>query len=277
MTHQLFDDMIGTPPPSTVDLKAIIERQHRLRRIRRATTTLAGTLTLGLVLVAGLSLTRAKHAIDPPPQIEPSVSAAPTAESADAKAARVSAAWLRATAKVIPGAKWKAGHDGSLESPSRGDYYDTTATLTPPALSTKTNDHDGSPGSWITSDRLYYTFALVQVGGVEGKLHLRTCVVAAPGTRAYCPAEGDCLGVCEQRTGPHGELIKISRSSENVDGYRLPFVQLTVWVRSPDGQSTAEIYLDNVLGPDGSKQTTSKMPLTEDQMIAILLEPGLMI
>lgn len=39
MTHQLFDDMIGTPPPSTVDVEAIVRRKTGQRRLRRVAVT----------------------------------------------------------------------------------------------------------------------------------------------------------------------------------------------------------------------------------------------
>jgi len=50
MTHQLFDDMIGTLPPSTVDVEAIVRRKTGQRRLRRVAVTGVAVLAMAAAL-----------------------------------------------------------------------------------------------------------------------------------------------------------------------------------------------------------------------------------
>jgi hypothetical protein len=46
MTQQLFDELIGTPPPSTVDVDGIVRRKRGLRRLRRAAVSAAAVVAV---------------------------------------------------------------------------------------------------------------------------------------------------------------------------------------------------------------------------------------
>ncbi len=296
MKPELFDDAIGEFSASTIDLGAIVARQERKRAVRRASVVLlAAVTTLAFSVVAGLSLqTRPEPGRSP--VAAGSMSSPPAvAEGPEAKAARVQAAWLRATAKVLPNATWRAGHDGSLEEPSRGDYYDQIGGPTPPPMFTRTNDVSGSrldPAQWPTSDRLYHTFGIVKVGANEGRITVRTKWRASPDHRANstcstgpdgvmtCGDDFYCIdqAVCERSTGPHGEAIFTARETQQFKEYKLPYKSLWVWVRSADGTRTVEMTIENRAGGDhGPGPATTELALTEEQMLRILLEPGLMI
>ncbi|GAB3871370.1 hypothetical protein ACFPIJ_41255 [Dactylosporangium cerinum] len=49
MTHQLFDELIGTPPPSTVDVDGIVRRRTGLRWLRRAALSGSAAAVVGAV------------------------------------------------------------------------------------------------------------------------------------------------------------------------------------------------------------------------------------
>jgi hypothetical protein len=77
MTRQLFDEMIGTPPPSTVDVDGIVRRKTGLRRLRRAAVGAAAVVTV--LAVAGTA-TLLPHGDRPGPGVAegPTGSAAPS-------------------------------------------------------------------------------------------------------------------------------------------------------------------------------------------------------
>lgn len=58
MTHQLFDEMIGTPPPSTVDVDRIVRRTTGQLRLRRALVSAAAVVAVFAVLGAVAFLPR---------------------------------------------------------------------------------------------------------------------------------------------------------------------------------------------------------------------------
>ena len=80
MRKELFDEAVGVPPLSTVDLAAVMARQDRLRRTRRGAAAVTGVMAVALAVAVVLGLPaqlRADRA--PEPAIpSPSVSARPT-------------------------------------------------------------------------------------------------------------------------------------------------------------------------------------------------------
>ena len=84
--------------------------------------------------------------------------------------------------------------------------------------------------------------------------------------------------VCERSDGPNGEVIFVTRQTEQLPEYRLPYKMLWVWVRSADGTRTIEMTIENRAGSDGGPEpATTELALTQEQIISILLEPGIMI
>jgi hypothetical protein len=58
MTRQLFDEMIGTPPPSTVDVDRIVRRKTGLRRLRRGAVSVGAMVAVFAVVGAAAFLPR---------------------------------------------------------------------------------------------------------------------------------------------------------------------------------------------------------------------------
>ncbi|MEV4512504.1 hypothetical protein AB0K00_26490 [Dactylosporangium sp. NPDC049525] len=77
MTQQLFDEMIGNPPPSTVDVDGIVRRKTGQRRLRRA--ALGVTAMVAVLAVVGVAALL-PHGDRPGPGVadRPSGSAAPS-------------------------------------------------------------------------------------------------------------------------------------------------------------------------------------------------------
>jgi hypothetical protein len=286
MKRELFDEVIGTPPPSTVDVQRVMARQRRLSVVRHGGAALAGIAALAMILSVAVTLNHPKEQATGP------VSAAPPEETAEQKAVRVQHAWSLAVAKVLPNAQWRAGHDGSRETPSRGDYYDATPGPVPPSLLTQTNvGHDGSEVAWHISDSFYRTFGTVKVNGIESKFEISTAVRARrPGIYGSCSVtsagifacsnDDKCsLGqTCRQQVGPHGEAIVIRREQTHLAEFDLPVVDLAVEVRSADGTQSVEFFIENRTGTDrGPAPESTDLALTDTQIVDILLEPGLMI
>lgn len=302
---ELLDEAIGELPASTVDIGAIVVRHERRKALRRAGAVLLGTGALAVTVVAGMG------ALRPPPGVvapttEPALTSAspsPVPESAEAKAARVQAAWLRATTRVLPAARWRAGHHGSHEKPSRGDYFDSVAGPTAPAMFTRTNNVNGrpaidpqgnplDPSLWPTSDALYHTFGIVKLGANEGRFNFRTlwraspnympssrCLTGSDGVMT-CSDDYNCAShaVCERSEGPNGEVIVVTRESQRFKEFKLPYMGMWVWVRSADGTRTIEMSIENRAGGDlGPAPATTELALTQEQVLQILFEPGLMI
>lgn len=121
MTQQMFDDLIGQPPPSTVDVDAIVRDRTRRRRIRQAPVVMAavavvavaatvagfgslgslgaGSNTKGDVVVVGQEPaggTKIRLVVD-------------TAEGKAKSAEELTKAYDEAVKKAVPGAEWQDG------------------------------------------------------------------------------------------------------------------------------------------------------------------------
>jgi hypothetical protein len=57
MSKALFDEVIGTPPPSTVDITAIVWQRRRTIALRRVAIAATSVVAVSAIVAAGLSLT----------------------------------------------------------------------------------------------------------------------------------------------------------------------------------------------------------------------------
>lgn len=120
MGNQLFDELIGTPPRSNVDLEGIMRRERRSGAVRRLGGSLAAVLALAVAggVVVGTGDQGPASAV---PRAAPASSAADTRfrlvfdtrEAADATAKRLSAEMDKAFRKEAPGGTWISDLDGS--------------------------------------------------------------------------------------------------------------------------------------------------------------------
>ncbi|WP_433388740.1 hypothetical protein [Micromonospora sp. KLBMP9576] len=116
MSHQLFDELIGTPPPARVDVAGIIRRERRARAGRRLAGSLAAVLTLAVAGSVGWAARgpQPDHAAGPPPPL--AASAAPvdtrfrlafdTRRAAAVSTGHLNEAFGNALRDVVPQARW---------------------------------------------------------------------------------------------------------------------------------------------------------------------------
>ncbi|MEH1164164.1 hypothetical protein V6V47_02110 [Micromonospora sp. CPCC 205539] len=113
MGHQLFDELIGTPPPPRVDVEGIVRRERRAGGVR----LIGGPLAVVLALTVGVGVAVHDQGPGPtpaPPLTAPTSTAADpgfrlvfdTDESAEASARRLSAEFNAALRAVAPGSTW---------------------------------------------------------------------------------------------------------------------------------------------------------------------------
>ncbi|GAA1391089.1 hypothetical protein [Catellatospora chokoriensis] len=116
MTQQLFQEVIGEKPPSTIDVKQVVRRERRRARLRRLVGA-AGVVTLASITVAGLSL-QPPAGQDGPPVARPAPTTSAeagfrlvynTEESARTTAERLTAELLAAVQRSAPQATWLTG------------------------------------------------------------------------------------------------------------------------------------------------------------------------
>ncbi|MEV0131110.1 hypothetical protein AB0H83_21925 [Dactylosporangium sp. NPDC050688] len=111
--HQLFDEVIGTPPPTAIDSRAIVRRDHRVRATLWSTLG-ATAMAAGLAVVM---LTTGTGPAGPPPVGAPPTDASGLPDnrlqlrSATREEAQVSAGQIKATLDAavraaVPSAQW---------------------------------------------------------------------------------------------------------------------------------------------------------------------------
>jgi hypothetical protein len=247
--HQnLLDGEIGTLPPSTLDIDALITRQRRQARLRNAGI---GGLVVALVLMVGavfVVLPRGEGTDRIPVAESPSPSLSPRA----AEAARLTAALQQLVSQALPGAtlgKVPARRQGEqtaepLVFVDRGTEFEAAAVVT---------DAQG-PG-----------IITVRVGKLESSFSAeRAC--------SSDPAPLDVRLQCEVVAGADGAIIMKLTADIGFENYRRHLVQ----VLRADGN---EVWFEVSNGvPEIDKPDRGLRPqplLTMDQALAMAQEPSL--
>jgi hypothetical protein len=114
--QQLFDELIGTPPPSAIDPRALVRRDRRNRATYR---TIGATATVAVLGVATVLVTSAAIPAGAPPAAvgSPAVASpddrfelrAATRAEADLSAGQLASALNDAVHTAVPGAVWRPG------------------------------------------------------------------------------------------------------------------------------------------------------------------------
>jgi hypothetical protein len=233
---------MGTPPPSTVNVDAVIARQRRWGRLRQA--GLVGGVSL-MTLAIALVLTTLRGSGDPnlaPPGASPS----PTLPSREQEAARLTDALRQLLTTALPGAQFVAPE--STENPppealvfvDQGTYFLATA--------------------WI-KDPTGYSTITVAVGKEETQFRSeRAC--------SSDPAPMDMNVNCEVVPGPDGPTETISNSSK-FDGYKFHAAEI---IRADDNAVHVVIMNRTDEQPDVFRPTPH---LTLEQTIALAQAPEL--
>ncbi len=268
MGTQLFDQLIGDVPPSTVDVAGIVRREKRRSAARRVTGVAAAVVTLSVTTAIGLSMTTSTGASSPPLAGGAAATGAVTPdtrfalvslteESAAVSAKRLGAALDAAFRKEAPGATWIFDPELPGETGPAGR---------PPKLSYHVVDRSGKK-----SEELFSGSSGVLNEGRKGRLHLGVNATEGLGEdgapqrdAGTCPPAGS--QECKQGTAPHGaKTIFLTRTFD--DGVRVS----TAEVALPDGRALRVTH-SNSFGADGSGAAQRTAPLTDAQLMAIVVE-----
>ncbi|MEV4540015.1 hypothetical protein [Micromonospora echinaurantiaca] len=268
MSHQLFDELIGTPPPARVDVAGIVRRERRARAARRLAGSLAAVLALALAGGVGMAAGGGQPGRAPvPPQAAASSPALPdtrfrlvfdTPESADASAKRLSREFETALREVAPGARWFWIPD-SVDEPRKPDGQ-------PPTFS-----HNGS-------DDFVYGGSGVVYRGRKGPLGVSISpdVFDSAGSGQPAgyhwpcelpPGHGDRRydRVCDERTTPSGLRMKV----ETLTGKRNGSVQHIVSIQLP-GNRAFHASISNMVGVDEQAVAAQpEAPLSAEELTAL--------
>ncbi|SIN26805.1 hypothetical protein [Micromonospora cremea] len=269
MSHQLFDELIGTPPPPRVDVQGIVRRERRARAARRLGGSLAAVLALAVA--GGVSVAVRDQEPGAAPGTPQAVASSPatdtrfrlvfdTDETADATAKRLSQELDRALRKVAPGATWTWMPD-YLDEPRKPDGQ-------PPQFT-----HRGTADFVGSSSGISYQ-------GRKGSLSVsitpdvhRDASAGPAGFHWPCQLpqgiqeDSRYRRVCEAGTTPSGARMKI----ETLTGKRQKSVQHLIAIQLP-GNRALQAGVLNMVGVDESAVPAQpQAPLSMEQLKAIAL------
>jgi hypothetical protein len=242
MGTQLFDEVVGELPPSTVNVDDIVRREKRRGAVRRTTGIVAAVVTLSVTTGLGLTIGGGTGTSSPPvasaatPETRFAL-VADNAETATATAKRLQLALDGAVRRQAPGATWLTGE--------------------PPAISFKT-----------TRERIdmFTGEGNVAYDGRKGGLHLGISLIRpiADGPNAgktidplTCAADAKCV----EGKAPNGAQTALTLLDGTVIGR----------VGLPDNR-LLQITVSNEIGPDGAGQAQAATPLTGDQALAVAID-----
>lgn len=281
MTRQLFDEMVGTAPPSTVDVHAIVRRETR-KSARRWTGVLtaavaAVAISAGVVATVDRGPDGVRSAVDPPPgAVDNGFRLTATdRESTEATAARLREAIDGAVRRAAPGARWIA----------TGAYENAAPDGQPPNLS--------GPGSTAEVDRMFNGGTGILAEGRKGTLSISVIQVDR-GTITCDPSDAKCVAEralpdrtaekraqlltcrgeagCTESTGPKGETIVALSSAVRLKQFPGPLLATshTVRIELAD-RRVLVIDSRNDFAPPGGKNALQQPdpPLTAAQVVAI--------
>ena len=240
--QERIDDEIGTPPPSTVDVDAIVTRQRRWVRAQRA-GVLAAAGFVAAVLVTGVGVLQHAGGVRSPDQVAaPSPSASPT-DPRQAEAARLTAALRPILEQMLPAAQFLP--DPQDDGPSgaalvyvdRGTYFQATAQI---------RDAAGLGSLRVTTGDLVTVFGTT------------TC--------STDPAPLDVKLSCDSIPGPDGSSVM------RLTVTRKKFTRYFILVQRTDGVGVG-VEITNGIANFVVKRPTP--PLTRDQAVSLAEQPSL--
>ena len=298
MTKQLFDDFVGAPPPSTVDVVSIVAREQRRRaRLRINLAATAVVVAVAVATTAGATLSHRAGEASPQPGALPRAASSPSGtgsaapsdastfrlvadnqESAEATGQRLTETLDDAVKRVAPDARWLGG----------ASYGAPTTDGPPPAMT--------STGGAQASGQMFYGGSNLQVGSRQGSLQLQItdyrlfCSDATASANPKCGPDvlarakqgqenqltcqmrnGPEPG-CVQHTGPHGERVAVRTSSVKPPKLGGPWAFVTYEVRFelPDGRVLDTSVSNEVDSAEsGGRPHQQDSPLSVNQVVAI--------
>lgn len=244
MTYQqLFDDLIGETPLSTVDVDRVIGRQRRARRLRIGAGTTAVAAAVALVVFGTTGLIGRRHAAPAPATTRSPAPTIDTVPGTPADAARIRTAVKAAVEREVPGLVWlrRWGGKDSAEpvwmnlgrpGPRDRDSYSLQAA-------TFRVDRQAA--------QIY-----VQIERDGGALWEK---------RAPCPTRGVAAENCAVTSGGQGERVRARRDVTDF-GPR--------WDRPRDQPAPGFVRKVEVLRPDGFLVTVRTVGLPDRLTPAVL-------
>ncbi len=257
MTQQLFDEMIGTPPPSTVDVRGVVGRRQRLRRLRQGIGGAALAFVTAIAIGAFGAL--AHHA--PAPPATPKTTNNDAILGANAALGELSARW--------PDVEWTY---------NQIPFFRPVRAEPQPAgvwIELERDVHHGQNGGHLSVN-------IVQGNENDNRVRGFWCTagdqVDTCGYRVEC---GDPGITCTTATGPAGEAIairygtprRLDSNTKPPSGY--PYMFAVIRIVSAHRHFAMSLALNNFpefpFGP-----TSAGLPLTVDQLIALGTYPGML-
>jgi len=254
MTQHLFDDMIGTPPPSTVDVPALVRRERRARIARQAGYGMTAVMALAVATAGVASVSRSPgEPNDTPAATQPQQSQdkhfqllANSKESADASAKSLSQTLDRALKQTVTTAKWVNIKASDASNPTTEGLPNIFPIFLGP----------NHPGNYFSGT------VNVENDSRQGHLSLMIQPLAEAGNWQYPkpPRLLACAGEagCTESTGPNGE--KIITIVTEVSSFNLQDVRVGV---------AGHRMLSITLGMDVDRNNVQALPLTVTQTTAI--------
>jgi hypothetical protein len=276
MNRQIFDEHIGTPPPSTVDVDRIIQHQRRgslLRRMAGGGSALAAT---GLAISVGIALSGGARSQPRPPSVAPAVSASAVASASPAAPApglRLETSDPEAIQHTLDRLRV------ALETAVAGAAPDVRWIYMPDVPGEKRLP-DGHPAMYAERDPVGFAARSgVARHGEKGGLYMwvRPDTCSSPGGAGLPPGSGPgvCSAVlecdhgrkarsCQASTTAEGlEVVETSDTSPAKNGRQYRFYQ--VQVKLPQGYHL-RLSAVNYFGGDGSGVTSERPLLTKAEL-----------
>jgi hypothetical protein len=258
MSMQLFDELIGDAPPSTVDVAGIVRREKRRGVALRATSVATAAVVLAVTAAVGLTMAGGTGASSPPRaggDPTPTVAVdtrfalvADSEESIEATARRLSESLDAALRETAPGAGWifepripgETGPDGQ-----------------PMTMSHK----EGPDGK--TSQELFAGAAGFRVDGRKGSMHFAIYNDDTAADGAEC---GPKVRRCVEGTAPNGAKTRV-----NTVDYGNGVIVYIARVEVADGR-ILQLTQGNDFGLDGAAPPQRDTPLTGEQTLAVAVD-----
>ncbi|MDG6109543.1 hypothetical protein Daura_31660 [Dactylosporangium aurantiacum] len=253
MTHQLFDDMIGTPPPSAVDVDAIMRRTTGRRRLLRVAVPGAVVVLVLAAFSPLLLLPRGDRApsvsVSPPSaaaSVEPSLRE-PVSDDLDHFIDDSMRNWLPQQAQ------WIGAPPHIVVPPDGGDVTQTRAGI-------QTGGRNGTVVVTVWP-RGRHDASICQ--GLEH------CTELPRSDPAACARyEGRLQQMCEG-------MAKADPVCGRADGAVRPALGLThpgweVRCTKPGGGRAVSIFVTNQTGPSSDPLPQPELPIQPDQIMPII-------
>jgi hypothetical protein len=263
MRKELFDDVIGEVPPSTVDVDAAISRGRRAARLSRlgspvvvagvAVALVTGGVALAMQPGQGIRAGDGGNRTGPCGEELPTGPApvGPPAEIAKRLSTVLDAAVRSRLAAGSTLVKQEGADDGPLAF-----------------VHVKTRGGPTDHGSCVIAEDEFVTGANVVQGNTTGTVAV--AVLRTVGKPPTCDNGAVEQIDCEKTTGPRGEegVASTLALEGGVFMYRVDLDRA-------DGTTIAAWVTDAPNDNKGSEPGGGRMPLSRDQLVAIALDPGL--